>query len=165
MVKSCCAVGCHNTYKKGNGIQFYRFPANPEKRARWVAAVNRKDWTPNKHSWICSEHFLNGERSNNPLASNFVPTLFKHVNSPSKRKLVKDMDNFIRRQGMKRRRLESVDSRSEEETDKEVTREPVAEDQLAAKDQLMYEKSIEKQDLQQERSLNNMLQAQLDQLK
>ena len=165
MVKSCCAVGCHNTYKKSNGIKFYRFPADPEKKAQWVAAVNRKDWTPNKHSWICSEHFLTGERSDNPLAPNFIPTLFKHVDSPSKRKLVKDMDNFIRRQDMKRRRLESVDGGSEEETDTEVTKEPAAEDQQAAKDQLMYEKSIEKRDLQQERSLSNKLQAQLDQLK
>ena len=63
MVKSCCAVGCRNTYNKGNGIKFYRFPANPEKRARWVAAVNRKDWIPKDYSWICSQHFVTGERS------------------------------------------------------------------------------------------------------
>ena len=167
MVKSCCAVGCHNTYIKGNGIKFYRFPANSEKKAKWVAAVNRKDWIPNEHSWICSEHFVTGERSDNPLAPNFVPTIFKHIDSPSKRKLVKDMDNFVRRQDMKRRRLvsDTVDSESEEETDKKIIREPATEDQFSAKDQLMYEKSIEKQDLQKERSLKNMLQAEFDQLK
>ena len=167
MVKSCCAIGCHNTYIKGNGIKFYRFPANSEKKAKWVAAVNHKDWIPNEHSWICSEHFVTGERSDNPLAPNFVPTIFKHIDSPSKRKLVKDMDNFVRRQDMKRRRLvsDTVDSESEEETDKKIIREPAREDQFSAKDQLMYEKSIEKQDLQKERSLKNMLQAEFDQLK
>jgi len=50
--------------------------------ACWVAAVNRKEWIPNEHSWICSEHFLTGKRSDNPLAPNFIPTLFKHVDSP-----------------------------------------------------------------------------------
>ena len=75
MVKSCCAVGCHNTYKKGDTIKFYRFPADPDKRARWVAAVNRKDWIPNEYTWICSEHFLNGQRSDNPLAPNYVPSV------------------------------------------------------------------------------------------
>ena len=77
------------------------------------------------------------------------------------------MDNFVRRQDMKRRRLASdtVDSDSEEEANKEMIEEPAAEDQLFAKDQLIYEKSIEKQDLQNERSLKNKLQAQLDQLK
>ena len=36
---------------------------------------------------------------------------------------------------MKRQCIESVDGGSEEETDTEVTREPAAEDQQAAKDQ------------------------------
>ena len=43
MVKSCYTVGCHNTYKKGNTMKFYRFPADPDKRTLWVAAVNYKD--------------------------------------------------------------------------------------------------------------------------
>ena len=83
---------------------------------------------------------MTGERSDNPLAPNFVPTLFKHIDSLSKRKLVRDMDNFVRRQDMKRRRLASdtVDSDSEEEANKEMIEELAAEDQLFAKDQLMY---------------------------
>ena len=165
MVKSCCAVGCHNTYKKGDTIKFYRFPADPDKRARWVAAVNRKDWIPNEYTWICSEHFLNGQRSDNPLAPNYVPSVFKHVDSPRKRKLVKDMDNFVRRQDMKRRRQESVGSESEDEIDKQATVEPTTEAQQAAKDQLMYQKSIKKLDVQREKSLNDELQSQVDQLK
>ena len=40
MVKNCCAVGYHNVYKKGSEVQFYRFPTDPEKRARWVSAIH-----------------------------------------------------------------------------------------------------------------------------
>ena len=49
-----------------------------------------------------------------------------------------------------KRQLESLHSGSEEETAKEVARELTAEDQQAAKGQLIYEKSIENR---QEKSL------------
>ena len=42
MGKSCCAVGCVNRYRKGCGLSFYRFPTDRERRARWVAAVDKK---------------------------------------------------------------------------------------------------------------------------
>ena len=97
MVKNCCAVGCSNTYKKGSGIQFYRFLTDPERRARWITAVNRKDWTPSEYSWICSVHFASGVKSNNPLSPNYVPTMFKHNESPVKRKVKAQVENFERR--------------------------------------------------------------------
>ena len=50
MVKSCCAVGCVNKYRKSCGLSFYPFPKDPERRTRWVAAVARKNWTPNEYS-------------------------------------------------------------------------------------------------------------------
>ena len=59
------------------------------------------DWIFNEHTWIFSERFLNGQRSDNPLTPNYVPSVFKHADSTRKRKLVKDMDNFVRRQVMK----------------------------------------------------------------
>ena len=43
MVKSCCLVGCTNKLVRGCGVNFYRFPADLERRAHWVAAVN---WQP-----------------------------------------------------------------------------------------------------------------------
>ena len=61
------------------GIQFYRFPADPNKRHKWTSAVNRDNWTPNEYTWICSEHFVSGVKSANPLAPNYIPTIFKHV--------------------------------------------------------------------------------------
>ena len=44
MGKSCCAFGCTNRYKKGKNLSFYCFPVEPNRRARWTAAVNEKNW-------------------------------------------------------------------------------------------------------------------------
>lgn len=122
MVKNCCVVGCHNVFKKNSGIQFYRFPTNPEKRSIWIAAVKRDDWAPNDNTWICSTHFVTGKRSDNPLAPNFIPTLFPQFNSPKKRKLEKEASKFERRQKTKQKRL-SVQSnaavRNKHTTDKD----------------------------------------------
>ena len=59
MVKSCCAVGCTNHYSKGTQIHFYRFPADTQKRALWVAAVRRKNWTPTRiHGYVAPASFM-----------------------------------------------------------------------------------------------------------
>ena len=64
--------------------EVYRFPADPERRLRWVAAISRKDWTPNEHSWICSTHFIKGVKSNDPTCPDYVPSIFHHTGSPIK---------------------------------------------------------------------------------
>jgi len=83
MVKSCCVVGCKKSFEKG-GRSFYNFPADKDLRSRWIAAVRRENWTPNDSTVICSDHFVSGERSKNPLAPNYVPRLFSYVKSPEK---------------------------------------------------------------------------------
>ena len=71
---------------------------------------SRKDWSPTEYTWICSEHFVSGTKCNNPLAPNYVPTLFKHVKSPIKRKLKGRVQvDFERRQSAKQRRLEEAE--------------------------------------------------------
>ena len=118
MPKNCCAVGCSNVYTKGSGVSFYRFPTDAERRSKWIAAVGRKDWSPTEYSWICSEHFVTRTKSNNPLAPNYVPTLFKHVGSPIKRRLEGRVQDFERRQNTKRRRAEEA---KKEKLEKEAT--------------------------------------------
>ena len=66
MVKHCCAVGCHNVYKKESEVKFYRFPiSDSEKRTKWTAAVKQKNWKPNEYTWLCTQHFVSGEKRNN----------------------------------------------------------------------------------------------------
>ena len=96
MVRSCCAVGCSNVYRKGSGICFYRLPSDPERKAKWIAAVKRENcqWAPSEHTWICSQHFVTGEKSNNPLAPNYVRVLLYSNNIDTKRRLEVDMDKL-----------------------------------------------------------------------
>ena len=81
----CCVGPCDNDkrYKekfvihsnvKTGKIRFHIFPADKKKRALWTAQVllGRKDWSPGKFAYVCSNHFVDGE----PTKENPVPTLF-----------------------------------------------------------------------------------------
>ena len=43
---------------------------------------------------ICSQHFVTGKKSNNPLAPNYLPSIFPYTASPIKRKFVGDATRF-----------------------------------------------------------------------
>ena len=108
MGKACCAVGCSNRFVKCSGIHFYRFPQDAERKSKWIAAVVRKDSIPNEYSWICSVHFVSGEKSNNP---DYVPSLFEHTKSPLKKKRTHDMNRFRSTLEVKKRKLEESEKR------------------------------------------------------
>ncbi len=108
MVKSCCAVGCTNRFSKDSTLKFYRFPQDAERKPRWVAAINRKDWQPGESSRVCSAHFMSGEKSNNPLSPDYVPTLFSFTASPVKKRLVRNAARFDRGQHTNKIRLENT---------------------------------------------------------
>ena len=63
MPKNCCAVGCSDVYKKGYGLQFYRFPVDPDRRRRWIAAVDRKGWEPTEYTWNAANTLLLEQRA------------------------------------------------------------------------------------------------------
>ena len=146
MLKNCCAVGCYNTYKKGSGIQFYRFPTDPERRAQWIAAVNRKDWAPTEYTWICSAHFVSRSKSNNPLSPNYVPTIFSHTESPVKRKMEAQVESFERRQTMKRKRIDNTPLPSNEEYNAEDCDEACGSSSAALSEEFMVERAIKDQE-------------------
>ena len=83
MVNSCVAIDCTNKVKAGSGISFHRFPLKkPELLQKWIQAVKRKDWVPNKYSYICIEHFepscfvVRPGKIGRHLSDNAVPTIF-----------------------------------------------------------------------------------------
>ena len=69
--------------------------------------MNRKDWEPSEYSsWLCSGHFVGGQKSNDPTSPAYNPTIFEHVKSPKKRKAEADLQRFSRAKVNKRRKVE-----------------------------------------------------------
>ncbi|XP_069043820.1 THAP domain-containing protein 5 [Lepisosteus oculatus] len=94
MPKYCTAPNCGNSAGHPNPdkkISFYKFPLHDPPRLRqWLANMRREEWTPSRYQHLCSEHFTPscfhlrwGIRY---LASDAVPTIFQHGDSPGKRK-------------------------------------------------------------------------------
>ncbi|TRY68311.1 hypothetical protein TCAL_16514 [Tigriopus californicus] len=42
----------------GNQVTLHRIPKDPERRAAWLRAIPRDQWTPSRNSFICSLHFI-----------------------------------------------------------------------------------------------------------
>ena len=58
MPTSYASYGCTKRVTAGSGISFHRFPfKNPDFLQKWLQAVRRKIWIPNKDSFIC-DHIL-----------------------------------------------------------------------------------------------------------
>uniref|UniRef100_A0A8C2FP22 THAP domain-containing protein 1 n=1 Tax=Cyprinus carpio TaxID=7962 RepID=A0A8C2FP22_CYPCA len=110
MVISCCAVGCDNRQGKAN-ISFYRIPFARERRQRWVAAISRKNWQPSKYSRICSDHFLQGQKSDDPLSPDYVPSVFVHTKSPEKRRALGSLGKYQVREAMKKKKRQELSKR------------------------------------------------------
>ena len=97
--------------------------------------MDRKDREPTEYTWICSEHFITGTKSNDPLAPNYVPSIFKHLTSPIKRRLEGKASDYQRRQVTKKRRAEEA-SRQELA---EKAREKELKDEAVRMERLMVE--------------------------
>ncbi|KAG7256454.1 hypothetical protein CRUP_001582 [Coryphaenoides rupestris] len=76
MVHTCVVSGCRNRRTPGTALSFYRFPRDPERKQRWVDAVNREGWQPNDGSRLCSTHFISGKQVKNPRSPDYVPSVF-----------------------------------------------------------------------------------------
>ena len=89
MPVSCSAVNCTNRWTKGSSVKFFVFPADPERRKRWVVAISWDKWFPSKHDCLCSAHFITGRPSSVPENVDYVPSLFmdgkKRRSTPSEK--------------------------------------------------------------------------------
>ena len=77
MVKSCSAVNCSKRCVKGNKIPFYTLPKDDERRMKWLTFLNRKKGTLPKPVYICGEHFVTGQKSNDKNHPDYVPSIAK----------------------------------------------------------------------------------------
>ncbi|KAL6444201.1 hypothetical protein ACFW04_001850 [Cataglyphis niger] len=55
MVRHCSVSGCK--VKEKQGFMMFRFPKDPERRAKWISLVNRSNWQPHANSTLCEIHF------------------------------------------------------------------------------------------------------------
>lgn len=90
MVVSCSA--CGQQYGVTEDVTFHKFPANEERRKKWLNAVQRGTWIPGKRSMLCSKHFspdkfvykISGDKIRRYLKPDTVPTIFEGTNRKSK---------------------------------------------------------------------------------
>src|SRR5688572_27578670 len=93
----CSAPNCHNRSEKG--VRHFAFPAEQDRRKRWLINCRRDKWVPTSTSRLCEEHFdasqfeskrMDGWRK---LKSSAVPTIFSVPNPPpvlqSRRRVLK----------------------------------------------------------------------------
>ncbi|XP_060767310.1 THAP domain-containing protein 1 A-like [Neoarius graeffei] len=114
MPESCMAYKCHNRRGQKSGRKFHRLPWDPDRRAKWIAAISRADpnnknkaWVPtgkNDHWRLCSDHFISGKKGNDPTSPDYAPSIFAHTSTPLKRKRKREMETYTRREQSKKQR-------------------------------------------------------------
>ncbi|XP_053310879.1 THAP domain-containing protein 2-like [Spea bombifrons] len=84
MPTTCAASGCNSNSKKDNRVTFHRFPSNIKRRTEWLKYVNRDNFVPGLHTFLCSKHFEETyfDRTGQTvrLRANAVPTIFIYPN-------------------------------------------------------------------------------------
>ena len=109
--------------------------------------MDQKDWEPTEYTWICSEHFITGTKSNDPFAPNYVPSIFKHLTSPIKRRLEGKASDYQRRLVIKKRRAEEASRQelAEKAREKELKYEAERMERLMIEEEKKHLEEIERQ--------------------
>ena len=114
---SCCAIDCVSRYNKRKGVKLFRVPSGKsvackKKRRAWIRAIRRKNWAPNKHSRICSLHFISGRPSKGPNNLDYVPTIVSFTNHSTERDeettATSRHDRYLRRQRLAMEPIQNV---------------------------------------------------------
>ena len=122
MPDSCCAVECTNMGQKYyDKIKFYRFPTmkteqTTERRTKWITAMKRENWPKSEkqigNARLCSEYFMTGVKSDDPLHIDYIPTIFLFIPVAGVSRKRKSIDLHERSQ----KRARNQDEKKEEKT-------------------------------------------------
>ncbi|XP_063436975.1 transcription initiation factor TFIID subunit 11-like [Mytilus trossulus] len=62
----CVVYGCNSNSQCDKNIYWFTFPKDSQRNRAWVHYCKRQDFTPSKHSRICSKHFTLNQYSRHP---------------------------------------------------------------------------------------------------
>ncbi|XP_077485587.1 uncharacterized protein LOC144096152 [Amblyomma americanum] len=57
MPEDCCVPRCRGNYDGGERVRVFAFPSDEARRAEWIRAIRRADFTPGKRLMVCGHHF------------------------------------------------------------------------------------------------------------
>ena len=62
MSDKCCVPGCKENYKSASDndtdkVSVFRFPKDPEMRAKWIRVIPRQDLVVHDKTVVCKKHF------------------------------------------------------------------------------------------------------------
>lgn len=131
MVHCCCVPGCSTRSDRESQLSFFTLPlTNKVLLKRWVHVIRRTNLPLNRHTRICSRHFVNAEGRR--LFPEEVPSLLlpgpSLASSVSRRKPPKDRTSYNPQEDLECSEDEASysaadyeSSESEEETDKSLS--------------------------------------------
>ena len=96
MPKYCSVYGCFNSSDNNSDLSFHDFPSHKKTRDAWVKRIRRDDFVPTTSSYVCAKHFNESDFSK--------PNL--------------DTPPHLRRKGLKRGTIPSLNLRGTNEDEK-----------------------------------------------
>ncbi|XP_039286915.1 THAP domain-containing protein 1-like isoform X2 [Nilaparvata lugens] len=100
----CCVLGCEavkTDIDHGSGLRFFAFPEERTVKNRWIEAIQRKDFDPNVHKAVCSQHFVESDyviqqgSDEKRLKVRAVPSIFPLQRQPRMGGAEDDVFNII----------------------------------------------------------------------
>ncbi|XP_064482962.1 uncharacterized protein LOC135395799 [Ornithodoros turicata] len=110
----CSALGCTNSTEKGHKV--FRVPWDPQRKMQWAVALRRKQkngdlWIPGVGARVCSAHFVEEKRSNDPSHVDYVPSIFSY-NNDSRARSRRRIEMHHRHAAISRKRLVSQEQQA-----------------------------------------------------
>ncbi|XP_053541903.1 LOW QUALITY PROTEIN: THAP domain-containing protein 1-like [Ictalurus punctatus] len=136
---SCCSIRCSNQRGDKPELCFYRIPSekeNPERRRLWICVIRHasfpgegQEWQPSKYTRVCSEHFIKGAKSDDPLSPDWVPSVFLHTKATKRRKREKDMERYEQHSRIQNKSMDQRKQQDAVDVLLKLSSVPVAEDE------------------------------------